>query len=53
MLVISRKLGEEIVIGGKVRVRIVRVSGSRASLAVEAPTTVSVDRAEIWHTKVV
>ncbi|MGO9111728.1 MAG: carbon storage regulator [Thermoguttaceae bacterium] len=51
MLIVSRKIGEEIVIAGKVHVRILRTSGNRASLAIQAPSTVSVDRGEIWLAK--
>ena len=51
MLVLSRKIGEEIIIDGKVHVRILRASRSRASLAIDAPNAVSVDRGEIWLAK--
>ena len=51
MLVLSRKIGEEIVIGRVTCVRILRMSGNRVFLAVEAPDTVSVDRKEIWLAK--
>jgi carbon storage regulator CsrA len=51
MLVLSRKIGEEIIIDGKVHVRILRASRNRASLAIDAPNAVSVDRGEIWLAK--
>jgi carbon storage regulator CsrA len=51
MLVLSRKISEEIVIDGKVHVRILRASRNRASLAIDAPKAVSVDRGEIWLAK--
>ena len=51
MLVLSRKIGEKIIIDGKVHVRILRASGNRASLAIDAPNAVSVDRGEIWLAK--
>ena len=51
MLVLSRKVGEEIVIGKEVIVRVVRVSPSRAFLAIKAPKSVRVDRKEIWLAK--
>ncbi len=47
MLVLSRKAGQSIVIGKDVIVRVVRLSGKRAFLAVEAPQSVPVDRSEI------
>ena len=51
MLVLSRKIGEEIVIGRVTCVRIVRMCGNRVFLAIEEPSTVSIDRKEIWLAK--
>ena len=51
MLVLSRKVGEEIVIGKGVIVRVARVSQDRAFLAIEAPRDVPVDREEIRFAK--
>jgi len=51
MLVLVRKVGEEIVIKEKISVRVVRVSGNRAFLAIEAPAKVPIDRKEIWQAK--
>jgi len=47
MLVLSRKIGEQIVIDGCIRVTVVEVKGNKIRLGVEAPSHVSVDRAEI------
>lgn len=47
MLVLSRRIGEEIVIGDNVRVKVVSASGSKVRLAVCAPRDVRVDRLEI------
>ena len=51
MLVLSRKVGEEIVIKDEIKVRVLRVSRNRAFLAIEAPAKVSVDRREVWLAK--
>ncbi len=51
MLVLSRKVGQSIVIGKAVIVRVVRLSSHRALLAVEAPESVPVDRNEIRSAK--
>jgi carbon storage regulator len=51
MLVLSRKVGQSIVIGKEVIVRVVRLSGNRAFLAIEAPKSVRVDRNEIRSAK--
>lgn len=51
MLVLSRKVGEAIVIGDLIEVRVQRISGNRVRLAIEAPENVGVDRGEIWLQK--
>ena len=47
MLVLSRKVGEEIVIAHQVRIRIASIRGSRVRLAIAAPASVSVHRQEV------
>jgi carbon storage regulator len=47
MLVLTRRLGEEIVINGNIRVKVVLVQGDRIRLGITAPTSVPVDRAEV------
>jgi carbon storage regulator len=47
MLVLSRRLGEEIVIDGHIRVTVVEVRGNQVRLGITAPPSVGVDRAEV------
>jgi len=47
MLVLTRKIGEEIIIGGNIRVKVADIRGSRVRLAIEAPREMSVQRQEI------
>lgn len=47
MLVLSRKVGEEIVIAGNIRVKVLAVRGNQIRLGVVAPSDVSVDRGEV------
>jgi carbon storage regulator len=47
MLVLTRKIGEEIIIGGSIRVKVADIRGSRVRLAIEAPRELSVQRQEI------
>lgn len=49
MLVLSRREGESIVIGGDVRVSIVSISGNQVKLSIEAPRSVSIHRSEVWE----
>jgi carbon storage regulator len=47
MLVLSRTSGEEIIIDGNVRVKVVEVRGNRVRLAVCAPKDVPIRRSEL------
>jgi len=47
MLVLSRKLGESIMIGDDVRITILHVGGGRVRLGVQAPAHVTVHREEV------
>ena len=47
MLVLSRKLGERIVIGGGIVVTLVKVGPNQARLGIEAPRDVKVYREEL------
>ena len=47
MLVLSRKVGEELVIGDNIRIIINRVAGNRVAVAIEAPQSVSILRGEL------
>lgn len=47
MLVLTRRLGEEIVIDGHIRVKVVMVQGEKVRLGISAPPSVPVDRSEI------
>jgi carbon storage regulator len=47
MLVLSRKLGEKLVIGDNITVVISRVAGNRVTLGIEAPSNVRIVRGEL------
>ena len=47
MLVLTRRVGEEIVIDGQIRVVVSAVQGDCVRLGIRAPTTVRVDRREV------
>ena len=47
MLVLTRKVGEEIIIGGDIRIRVVDVRGGKVRIGVVASVDVLVDRQEI------
>ena len=48
MLILSRKLGESIVIDGKIVVRVMRVDGDVVKLGIDAPANVPVHRQEVY-----
>ncbi len=47
MLVLSRKVGEKVVIDGCITVTVVAVDGNKVRLGVTAPPEVRVDREEV------
>ncbi len=47
MLVLTRKVGEEIVIDGGIRITLLAVGGERVRVGVTAPADVRVDRSEV------
>jgi len=49
MLVLSRKIGESILINENVTVTVVSIQGNKVRLAIDAPRDVKVDRAEVHH----
>jgi carbon storage regulator CsrA len=49
MLVISRRVGESVVIGDDIVLTVAEVRGNKVRLAVAAPTETAVHRAEVWN----
>ena len=47
MLVLSRKVGEEIVIGNNIHLMVVAIKGDKVRIGISAPKGVTVDRLEI------
>lgn len=47
MLILTRRAGEEIVIGGSIRVVVLGVEGKKTRLGVTAPQSIRVDRSEV------
>lgn len=51
MLVLTRRVGESIVIGDDIIVRVVSVDGNQVKIGTDAPKSVSVNRQEICDRK--
>ncbi len=51
MLVLSRRVGEKILIGNSVVITVTEIVGNRCRLGIEAPPQVSIDRAEVRERK--
>jgi carbon storage regulator len=49
MLLITRRTGEKIIIGGNIVIQVVEVSGSTVRLGIDAPRAVQVYREELWE----
>ena len=51
-LVLSRNVGEKIMIGDDIVVHITAIQGQQVQIAIEAPREIAVDRAEIREAKI-
>lgn len=49
MLILSRKVGESIVIDGRIHVKVMRVEGEVVKIGIEAPAEVPVHRQEVYE----
>jgi carbon storage regulator len=47
MLILTRRIGEEIVIAGDIRVTVVSIKGKHVRLGITAPSSVSIARREL------
>ena len=51
MLVLTRKLGERILIGDDITITVVELTALKTKIGIEAPSNVMVDREEVRHRK--
>ncbi|QGG80796.1 carbon storage regulator CsrA [Litorivicinus lipolyticus] len=49
MLVLTRKIGEKVMIGDDISVTVLGMFGNHVRLGISAPKTVGVHREEIWQ----
>ena len=49
MLILTRKVGESVLIGDDISITVLSVRGNQVKLGVQAPKEVSVHREEIYH----
>jgi carbon storage regulator len=49
MLILTRKLGEQIAIGENIRITMLEIKGSQAKLGIEAPRSIGIYRNEIYE----
>lgn len=49
MLILTRRVGETVMIGNEVAVTVLRVKGNQVRLGVNAPKSISVQREEIFQ----
>ena len=53
MLVLSRRMDEEIVIDGHIRIRVLASSGGKVRLGISAPRDVPIERGELSGTRTI
>ena len=51
MLVLSRKLGEKVVIGGLITLTVVEIRGNQVRLTIDAPNHIRILRGELGRTR--
>ncbi|HIG78443.1 MAG TPA: carbon storage regulator CsrA [Cycloclasticus sp.] len=49
MLILTRKVGESLIIGDDVSIIVLGVKGNQVRIGIDAPTSVSVHREEIYN----
>jgi carbon storage regulator len=49
VLILTRRIGETVMIGEEITVTVLRVKGNQVRLGVNAPKSISVQREEIFH----
>jgi carbon storage regulator len=49
MLILTRKLGEQIAIGDDIRITLLDIKGKHVRIGIEAPVGVSVHRGEVYQ----
>lgn len=49
MLVITRRMGERVMIGRDITVGVLRIIGNQVTLGIDAPRSVPINREEIFH----
>lgn len=49
MLILTRRIGESVVIGDDIKLTVLGVKGSQVRLGIDAPKSVSVHREEIYE----
>ena len=49
MLILTRKMGEQIIIGDDITVTLLEVNGTQVRLGIEAPKEISIYRKEIYE----
>jgi carbon storage regulator len=52
MLILTRRIGETLMIGGNIEVTVMAVNGAQVRIGVKAPREVTVDREEIHKRRI-
>lgn len=50
MLILSRKMGESLIIGDNIEIRVTEIAGDKVKLGIEAPQDLKILRKELYQT---
>lgn len=51
MLVVTRKVGQRVLVGDDIFIKVMKIEGNQVSIGIEAPADVPIDREEIRERK--
>lgn len=48
MLILTRKIGQKIIIAENIHIELLRINGNSAAIGIKAPEEITIHREEVW-----